>query len=1155
MKYCFGCMERYEDTLNTCPFCGYAEGTVSDNALHLRPGTILQERYIVGKVIGYGGFGVTYIGWDAVLETKIAIKEYLPSDFATRVLGHTQLTVFSDNKNKQFNDGMKKFINEAKKLAKFHSTPGIVKIFDSFEANNTAYIVMELLQGETLAEKLKREKKIPEDDAIEMITPIIESLKVVHSDGIIHRDIAPDNIFVTNSGEVKLIDFGAARYATTSHSRSLTVIIKPGYSPEEQYRSKGDQGAHTDVYAVAATLYKMITGVTPPDALERRAFFENKQKDILEPITKYDKDISDNHETAILNALSVRIEDRTPDMQTFLDELNSEKPVTRRVGKIKKLDRLKWPLWAKIAIPSFAAAVAVFSTLLMTGVISFDAGLKTKVEIPEGQTRVPSVISKEYNEGADKLKASDLLVEISGLQPSDIPADLILYQDIEAGTVVEVNTLVSVLVSSELIKQPVPNVQGTEYEDAKEQLEELGFKVKVKKEYSDVIAENCIISQSVPPEKELPENSEVTLTISIGRDPSKEFHDKQLEVPDFSGMTFEEAYAKASSLGMLIKVTDYRYSKEVEKNRIIESDPAAGELIMNRMSVELVISLGYAKVSVPKLELMEEAQAVSQLKSRGLKANIRYEYSDRIKEGLVISQDPKEKTEIEPESTVNLVVSKGTEASEMPDVTGLRRDNAEEILKQNGLVVTTSYKTDDSKTIDTVLSQDPAKGEKVHRGDKVEIVICTHETTVTLTDLTGLTRANAEKQLKNKGLKVNVIEVESSSANAGKVISQLPASGTKLKKNETVTINIGKHTSTQDTGNVQGGNTGETQSPRDTTMQTARKTTKETERQTTKQTTRSTTKATEKQTSSKVYIVEFDENYSSAPVSAYEYHAGDTISYPEDPERSGYKFMGWSTSPTSNSPLRSTTVNSDITLYAQWKITDDLSDWVLPSEVPANATVKDKKWEYTIKEIIEDSDQPYIEGYTKTSEKTIRTETNNHGVRSYAVFPDGFDTSDRLYAGYYNGNIYHPGYGKEPLIAYENDTEGLTVYNTYTEKYIYWHWCCPQNDLLGDDKVNMAHYSNEYISGIGNATKFEAFTSFEKQTFNEEKGAYEIYGKSDYSNFWVAERIQVIEQDYQYYTCEKKYTHEREVKQVSYDPVTVGGNITSVTEWVRYKMN
>ena len=315
MKTCLGCMTQYDDKLNICPECGYKEGTEPDNALHIKPGTILADRYIVGKVIGFGGFGVTYIGWDALLETKVAIKEYLPSEFSTRVVGQTQVTVFSGDKKEQFSDGMKKFVDEAKKLAKFHSTPGIVKIFDSFEANNTAYIIMELLEGETLAEKLKREKKIPEEQAVEMMKPIISSLEAVHRDGIIHRDIAPDNIFVTKSGEVKLIDFGAARYATTTHSRSLTVIIKPGYSPEEQYRSRGDQGPHTDVYAVAATLYRMITGVTPPDALERRAFFENKQKDILDPVSKYEKDVSQNCETAILNALNVRIEDRTPTME------------------------------------------------------------------------------------------------------------------------------------------------------------------------------------------------------------------------------------------------------------------------------------------------------------------------------------------------------------------------------------------------------------------------------------------------------------------------------------------------------------------------------------------------------------------------------------------------------------------------------------------------------------------------------------------------------------------------------------------------------------------------------------------------------------------------------------------------------------------------
>ena len=281
MKLCLGCMEEYDDNLQFCPNCGYAENTEPENAMHMAPGSIILDRYIVGKVIGYGGFGVTYIGWDALLETKIAIKEYLPSEFSTRMVGQTDVTVFSGDKKEQFTDGMKKFVEEAKRLAKFHSVPGIVKIFDSFECNNTAYIIMELLEGETLADRLKRDKTISESETIEMMIPLIQSLSSIHEEGIIHRDIAPDNIFITKSGEVKLIDFGAARYATTSHSRSLTVIIKPGYSPEEQYRSRGDQGAHTDVYAVAATLYKMITGKTPPDAMERRARYENQNKDIL----------------------------------------------------------------------------------------------------------------------------------------------------------------------------------------------------------------------------------------------------------------------------------------------------------------------------------------------------------------------------------------------------------------------------------------------------------------------------------------------------------------------------------------------------------------------------------------------------------------------------------------------------------------------------------------------------------------------------------------------------------------------------------------------------------------------------------------------------------------------------------------------------------
>ena len=330
-KRCLGCMELFEDEFEICPHCGYVFGTHAEEAVHLEPGTILYDRYIIGKVLGFGGFGVTYLGWDGKLEQKVAIKEYLPGEFSTRMPGRSQVTVFNGEKSEQFRDGMKKFIEESKRLAKFKNEPGIVRIFDSFEENETAYIVMEYLDGETLTSFLKREKTIPEDEAVAMLMPVMESLEAVHAEGMLHRDIAPDNIFLTKTGDVKLIDFGASRYATTSHSRSLTVIIKPGFSPEEQYRSRGDQGPYTDVYALAATLYKMITGKTPPDAMERRAKYESQNKDILEEPHKINKNISVNRENAILNAMNVRIEDRTSDVAAFIGELNADTGKSRRL--------------------------------------------------------------------------------------------------------------------------------------------------------------------------------------------------------------------------------------------------------------------------------------------------------------------------------------------------------------------------------------------------------------------------------------------------------------------------------------------------------------------------------------------------------------------------------------------------------------------------------------------------------------------------------------------------------------------------------------------------------------------------------------------------------------------------------------------------------
>ena len=196
------------------------------------PGMVLNQKYLIGRVLGCGGFGVTYIGWDQVLQRKVAVKEYLPSDFATRSYGVRHLTVFSGEAEEQFRAGLDSFIYEARRLAKFNVVPEIVDIYDCFEENGTGYIVMEYLKGVTVKEILQVKKRIPVARARLIVLSVLRGLSKVHKEGIIHRDIAPDNIFITENGGIRILDFGAARYAATVQSRSLSVILKRGYAPE-----------------------------------------------------------------------------------------------------------------------------------------------------------------------------------------------------------------------------------------------------------------------------------------------------------------------------------------------------------------------------------------------------------------------------------------------------------------------------------------------------------------------------------------------------------------------------------------------------------------------------------------------------------------------------------------------------------------------------------------------------------------------------------------------------------------------------------------------------------------------------------------------------------------------------------------------------------
>jgi len=792
MTRCFGCMEEYDESFGVCPNCGYVANSGIDEAIHIIPGNMLGNRYVVGKAIGFGGFGVTYIGWDSVLNNKVAIKEYLPSEFSTRVPGQMQITVFEGEKGEQFKSGLDKFVDEAKRLAKFNNTPGIVKVFDSFYENGTAYIIMEYLEGETLSDILSRQKTFPYDTAIGMMMPIMESLKQVHKEGIIHRDIAPDNIMLTKNGEIKLIDFAAARYATTSHSRSLSVIVKQGYSPEEQYRSRGDQGSHTDVYSVASTLYRMITGETPPDALERRAFFEGKKKDILPPMAKYAKDLPVNKETAILNAMNVRIEDRTPDMETFIEELTTDKPVKRIRGKIKKIDILRWPLWLKIAVPTAALAIITLSVLFITGVIGFDANIQSEITLPDGMARVPALVNQTVQNAENIVVQEKLQYYIVGKEYSmEVPQNYVLTQSLNAGYITEQNSVIEVMISGGPEIKQMPACIGKSQDEAVKLLEEVGFIGEFTEEYNMVVPKGYIVSQEHEAGSYLPMGTKMKLVVSMGKDPMYDDDPVQVTVPDFVGKDYTTAVNMAIDSNITITY-EWDYSSEFGKNIVMLQDVEPGTVMMNDKSVCLTVSLGVHYVKVPDVIYMTEDQAKKILDDNHLKYEIEYSESETVKKGLVITQSLSDTEMVEANTVIKLTVSKGKGSFEMPDITGMNEKEAKSELSGKGLVVTTSYSKSEDVKEGNVISQSIKAGTQVISGTKVEIVVSSGEPLYEVPDVIGMTANEANSALKDGKFNIQIGEDYDEEMEAGKVFSQTLAPGTQHKKNTDIVIMVSK---------------------------------------------------------------------------------------------------------------------------------------------------------------------------------------------------------------------------------------------------------------------------------------------------------------------------------------------------------------------------
>ena len=932
MKHCLGCMELYGEEFKVCPYCGYIEGTPAEEKIHMEPGTLLHNRYIIGKVLGYGGFGVTYIGWDGKLEQKVAIKEYLPGEFSTRMPGQSAITIFSGDKSEQFLAGMKRFVEEAKRLAKFKNESGIVKILDSFEENSTAYIIMEYLDGETLTAFLERNNTMKEDDAIKLLTPVMRSLQTVHGEGILHRDIAPDNIFLTKTGEVKLIDFGASRYATTSHSRSLTVIIKPGFSAEEQYRSRGDQGPHTDVYSLGATLYKMITGKTPPDAMERRAKYENQNRDILVPphvILKRDKvkpNISPDRENAILNAMNVRIEDRTPDVGTLLNELNSDKPVKRKQGKIKRIDLYGWPLWLKIALPAILGVFVILGTLLLTGVIKLGK-YKTEIILPDNTVIVPDVEGKTAEDAIAVLEGVSLGANITSKEYEFQPAGTIVVQEPLQGSYAMVNSDVKLIVSKGKGAQEavdgistVPHLVGSTKEDALKDIETAGLAVgEIKEDYSDNYDAGLVISQSIESETKVNEGTEISITVSLGK--------QSFDMPDAVGKGMNEAKAQLEQLGL--RVTFEQKPDKAPVGQVIGQSVSNGSQVKKGDLITLTVSSGEAETKkVPNVAGASEEAAAKTLKDAGFTVEVKQQYSNDVQKGYVISQNPGADSMQAAGTQITIIVSMGRNqedvtqppATEPPatqkiaiaNVVGKTQSEAERTLKNQGFAVSVNEAYSSKVTAGVVISQNPSAGASVEKGSRITITVSKGTEKISVPDVVGKNSADARSTLEGKGFTVTVSEEYNSTVAKGAVIWQVPSAGTMKEKGSTVSIAVSKGRQS--------------------------------------------------------VTVTLDPNGGKVSPTTVTVYPGEAYGSLPTPQRDYYTFAGWYTSDEGGNKItQNTTVPSsgDLirTLYAHWT-QNDLSDWVKFTEKPDGARVVEEKYTYT-KRFYDKSSKSSLSGWTR----------------------------------------------------------------------------------------------------------------------------------------------------------------------------------------------
>ena len=350
-KLCFQCMCALETPGSICPRCHY-DNTRRRNETGFLQECVLKEQYLVGRALGRGGFGVTYAGYDLNLRRRVAIKEYFPIMLTTRDSVTTRVVPFGDSRE-QFGHGMQRALDEGRLVVSMGNLPNVVNVYNAFQENGTVYIVMEYIDGVTLAQVVRSRGKLGWKHALELLRPIMSALEAIHAKGVIHRDVSPENIMLNeDTNETVLLDFGAARSYLDANG-GMTQNLRPGFTPIEQYSASEKQDERVDEYSLCATFYYLITGVYP-DSADKRAYLEEH----LSTPRELGAEIPEKVENVLLKGMAIKAEDRyhsIPELRRALANASGE----GAQGTSTPTPHRKNKSGAALAVVALIAALAV----------------------------------------------------------------------------------------------------------------------------------------------------------------------------------------------------------------------------------------------------------------------------------------------------------------------------------------------------------------------------------------------------------------------------------------------------------------------------------------------------------------------------------------------------------------------------------------------------------------------------------------------------------------------------------------------------------------------------------------------------------------------------------------------------------------------------